>query len=39
MSENIAQARVPTCLESNCGGLVKPDIVFFGESVSPSFPF
>jgi Sir2 family len=34
MAEHIAQARVPRCPEPDCNGLVKPDIVFFGESVS-----
>lgn len=37
MMEYIAQARVPTCLDPDCGSLVKPDIVFFGESVSAPF--
>ncbi len=32
MRENVSSQRVPHCLK--CKGLVKPDIVFFGESVS-----
>lgn len=31
MREHIREKRIPTC--KNCEGLVKPDIVFFGESV------
>lgn len=27
----------PNCLEENCGGLVKPDIVFFGEQLPKRF--
>jgi hypothetical protein len=38
MAEHISQARIPTCSEPDCGGLVKPDIVFFGESVSAVLP-
>jgi len=34
MEEALAEARVVYCEEEDCGGLVKPDIVFFGESVS-----
>lgn len=30
----ISEARVPHCEETGCDGLVKPDIVFFGEAVS-----
>ncbi|KAG5649561.1 hypothetical protein H0H81_003079 [Sphagnurus paluster] len=26
------EVRIPRCKQSRCGGLVKPDIVFFGES-------
>ena len=26
--------KIPRCERKGCGGLVKPDIVFFGESVS-----
>ncbi|KAH7410024.1 DHS-like NAD/FAD-binding domain-containing protein [Phaeosphaeria sp. MPI-PUGE-AT-0046c] len=28
---------VPHCLETNCDGLVKPDIVFFGEQLPSAF--
>lgn len=34
MEAALAEARVVYCEEEDCGGLVKPDIVFFGESVS-----
>lgn len=30
----VAGFRVPTC--ARCGGLLKPDVVFFGESVPPA---
>ncbi|KAK1224046.1 Sir2 histone deacetylase Hst2 [Marasmius sp. AFHP31] len=29
--------KVPRCERKKCGGLVKPDIVFFGESLPPEF--
>lgn len=29
--------RIPRCERKGCGGLVKPDIVFFGEAVSISY--
>ena len=35
MQENVSSQRVPRCLK--CKGLVKPNIVFFGESVSISW--
>ncbi|KAL4957958.1 DHS-like NAD/FAD-binding domain-containing protein [Aspergillus filifer] len=35
MKEAIAKGEVPHCLE--CKGLVKPDIVFFGEALPSSF--
>ncbi|PLB35543.1 SIR2 family NAD-dependent protein deacylase, partial [Aspergillus candidus] len=35
MQEAIAQGSVPTCLR--CNGLVKPDIVFFGEALPGDF--
>ncbi|KAH3743084.1 NAD-dependent protein deacetylase sirtuin-2 [Pelomyxa schiedti] len=35
VKEEIFADKVPKC--SKCGGLVKPDIVFFGESLPPSF--
>jgi len=34
MEAALEEARVVYCEEEVCGGLVKPDIVFFGESVS-----
>lgn len=34
MKEKIFQDVIPTC---ECGGIVKPDIIFFGESLSDSF--
>jgi hypothetical protein len=34
MEAALEEARVVYCEEEDCGGLVKPDIVFFGESVS-----
>jgi NAD-dependent histone deacetylase SIR2 len=33
MKKDISEARVPYCQEPGCDGLVKPDIVFFGEGV------
>jgi NAD-dependent SIR2 family protein deacetylase len=30
----ISEARVARCDEEECDGLVKPDVIFFGESVS-----
>jgi NAD+-dependent protein deacetylase SIR2 len=35
MEENIKKKEIPYC--SSCHWLVKPDIVFFGESLPPSF--
>lgn len=35
----INEGRVPRCGEKKCNGLVKPDIVFFGESVSTASLF
>lgn len=37
MKENIAKKEVPHCLREKCNGLVKPDIVFFGESLPEAF--
>ncbi|PVG02141.1 SIR2-domain-containing protein [Serendipita vermifera] len=37
MKEDIRAARVPYCPEPECEGLVKPDIVFFGEGLPPEF--
>ncbi|CAK7262613.1 Sir2 histone deacetylase Hst2 [Sporothrix epigloea] len=37
MREHVQDARVPRCTQPGCGALVKPDIVFFGESLPPRF--
>lgn len=37
LKEEIAASRVPHCQEGECGGLVKPDIVFFGENLPRKF--
>ncbi|CAK7209240.1 Sir2 histone deacetylase Hst2 [Sporothrix curviconia] len=37
MREHVQNARVPRCPQPGCGALVKPDIVFFGESLPPRF--
>ncbi|PHH87231.1 hypothetical protein CDD83_9151 [Cordyceps sp. RAO-2017] len=37
MREHVAGGRVPRCADAGCGGLVKPDIVFFGEPLPPAF--
>jgi NAD+-dependent protein deacetylase SIR2 len=37
MSEAIAKRDVPHCIVPQCNGLVKPDIVFFGEPLPGSF--
>lgn len=37
MLEAVAQKDVPHCIRSKCDGLVKPDIVFFGEALPESF--
>ncbi len=34
MREAIEKGEIVVCDKESCGGLVKPDIVFFGESVS-----
>ncbi|RPA86554.1 NAD-dependent deacetylase sirtuin-2 [Ascobolus immersus RN42] len=33
----VDQQGIPHCLTPNCNGLVKPDIVFFGEALPSSF--
>lgn len=38
IKEKIRTQEIPRCKESNCKGYVKPDIVFFGESVRGSPP-
>lgn len=37
MKEHVFQGVVPRCADKKCGGLVKPDIVFFGEQLPPAF--
>lgn len=37
MKKAVEGAYVPTCLTPNCNGLVKPDIVFFGEQLPEKF--
>lgn len=37
MAMAVSGGQVPHCKAVSCGGLVKPDIVFFGESLPPSF--
>lgn len=37
MKGQIFSDQLPTCEESECGGIVKPDIVFFGENLPASF--
>jgi NAD-dependent histone deacetylase SIR2 len=37
MLKAINEKSVPHCLQEGCGGLVKPDIVFFGEQLPSEF--
>jgi len=37
LKEIIFKDEIPTCEKNNCGGFVKPDIVFFGENLPPRF--
>lgn len=37
MQKKVKAGEVPDCLVPQCNGLIKPDIVFFGESLPPSF--
>ncbi|KAF1828715.1 NAD-dependent deacetylase sirtuin-2 [Decorospora gaudefroyi] len=37
MHEAIREKHVPRCLDTACNGLVKPDIVFFGEQLPEAF--
>ena len=37
MRDAVANSTVPRCKEESCRGLVKPDIVFFGEQLPPTF--
>jgi NAD-dependent histone deacetylase SIR2 len=37
MNEAIQNKSVPRCVDSSCNGLVKPEIVFFGEQLPSAF--
>ncbi|KIV92995.1 hypothetical protein PV10_04243 [Exophiala mesophila] len=37
MKDNISKKEVPRCVRKKCNGLVKPDIVFFGEALPEAF--
>lgn len=37
MKRAVSKAEVPHCLTPQCNGLVKPDIVFFGEALPENF--
>lgn len=37
MREHVFAGKVPHCANAACNGVVKPDIVFFGESLPPAF--
>ncbi|KAK5254007.1 Sir2 histone deacetylase Hst2, partial [Exophiala xenobiotica] len=37
MREVVGKKEVPHCIKKTCNGLVKPDIVFFGEALPESF--
>jgi NAD-dependent histone deacetylase SIR2 len=37
MKEHVFSRKVPRCTEDGCDGLVKPDIVFFGEPLPKRF--
>lgn len=37
MKKAIREKTVPHCLQDNCNGLVKPEIVFFGEQLPAEF--
>ncbi|KAL7054570.1 hypothetical protein AAHC03_025956 [Spirometra sp. Aus1] len=37
MKDEIIAKRVPMCTAGNCSGVVKPDVVFFGESLPSEF--
>lgn len=37
MKEHVFKEEVPRCADKKCGGLVKPDIVFFGEQLPEAF--
>ncbi|KAK2601093.1 hypothetical protein N8I77_010565 [Diaporthe amygdali] len=37
MKDYVFQGQVPRCVDKKCDGLVKPDIVFFGEQLPEQF--
>lgn len=37
MREHVKRGEAPRCARDGCGGLVKPDIVFFGEQLPEAF--
>ncbi|KAL5492802.1 HST2 [Sanghuangporus weigelae] len=37
IKKKIDEQEIPICEKPGCGGFVKPDIVFFGESMPPNF--
>ncbi|OTB17107.1 hypothetical protein K445DRAFT_316601 [Daldinia sp. EC12] len=37
MREHVKRGEAPRCIRKGCGGLVKPDIVFFGEQLPEAF--
>ncbi|KAL5531064.1 hypothetical protein ACEPAG_3940 [Sanghuangporus baumii] len=37
IKKKIDEQEIPICEKPGCGGFVKPDIVFFGESLPPNF--
>ncbi|KAJ5774888.1 hypothetical protein N7457_009784 [Penicillium paradoxum] len=37
MKKAIGAGEVPYCLEADCGGAVKPDVVFFGQALPAEF--
>jgi NAD-dependent histone deacetylase SIR2 len=37
MLEKVQKKEIPRCKDKNCNGLVKPDIVFFGEQLPAEF--
>jgi NAD+-dependent protein deacetylase SIR2 len=37
MKQVVSEKKVPCCIRKSCNGLVKPDIVFFGEALPEAF--
>jgi NAD-dependent histone deacetylase SIR2 len=37
MEDHVMMGKVPRCVDADCKGLVKPDIVFFGEMLPKAF--